>query len=399
MNFKKLAFVLPAISFNLYAAAPTHEIDFYNLNFEYIEGNELDLDFGVEYGQLSNFTLDSDNDDTQTLSFQPNLWVQAMWEQSLLQTKININHLKLQDIEDNDHTNVLALGKYQFKLASNKTLFLTGMYRNVYEFPGEGLSQGFIEEITVGDEKRNYFANAGFRYGGEDSVARAEVLVGTRGFEYQTRRDISSELDLATFYVQSHFDYLASGKTYLSVKGEYEQLNYDDELGADRDSVAVLLGAKWRHSVFFMVEAYAGLQQLSFENSALNDDDVTRWEFDLLWTPTDFSEFNINARRRAVDATQIEDRFRILENVLATFTHDFTNQFKMSLYAGYMKEEAIFPEFTRTDDYLLAGGKISYNINEMFSVYIKNNYSGLSSTEDDLDFDKNHLVVGINVAL
>ena len=64
-----------------------------------------------------------------------------------------------------------------------------------------------------------------FRYGGEDSVARAEILVGTRGFEYQTRRDISSELDLATFYVQSHFDYLASGKNCVVGIHEHRKQN------------------------------------------------------------------------------------------------------------------------------------------------------------------------------
>ncbi|QOL26155.1 outer membrane beta-barrel protein [Thalassotalea sp. LPB0316] len=399
MKYKSIAFAIVALSWKSMAAAPSHDIDFYNLNFEYIEGNVMDVDFALEYGHLSNFTLDSDNDDTQTVSLQPKLWVQALWEKSLLQAKVDINHLALTDIDNNDHTNINALTKYQYKLSENKSLFLTGMYRNVFEYPGEGISQGKIDEITVGDEKSNYFANVGFRYGSEFSVARAEILVGTRGFEYDTRREVSSLLDLTANYLQGHFDYLASGKTYLSVKGEYEQLNYNEEVGADRDSLAILLGAQWRHSVLFKMEAYAGIQQLSFDDKNLDDDKVARWELDMLWSPTEFTEVNVNARRRAVDATQQEDRFRIVENLLATVTHDFTSQLKASFYLGYMQEQAIFPTFTRSDDYLLAGGKISYNVNETFSVYIKDSFRELSSTEESLDFDRNHIVVGINVAL
>lgn len=399
MRFKKTTLLFPFICCNALAAAPSHEIDFYNLNFEYIEGNTLDVDFAAEYGTLSNFTLDDKEDDSQTISLQPNLWVQALWDKSLLQAKVNINHLSLLDIDDNDHTNVNALGKYQYKITSNQSLFLSAMYRNAYEYPGEGLSQGDIDSITVGDEKSNYFANAGFRYGSDSSVARAEILVGQRGFEYETRRDISSVLDVKAQYIQGHFDYLASGKTYLSVKGEYEQLSYDQSVGADRDSIALLLGAKWRHSIFFKMEAYAGIQQLSFDSDLLDDDNVTRWELDALWSPTEFTEINVNARRRVVDATQTEDRFRIVENVLATLTHDFTDQFSANFYVGYTEEEAIFPTFSRLDDYLLAGAKISYNVNHFFSIYIKDNFLKLSSTEENLNFDKNHIVLGINVAI
>lgn len=394
----RLGFLLACLSGPVLAAAPTHEIDFYNLNFEYVEGNKLDLDFALEYGQLSNFTLDEDKDDTSTISVIPRLWVQAQWDESLLQTKVDINHLKLNDIDDNDHTNVNALTKYQYKLTNNQSLFFTGMYRNAYEYPGEGISQGEIETITVGDEKSNYFANVGFRYGTVDSVARAEILLGQRGLRYDSRREISSILDVNATFLQGHFDYLATGKTYLSIKSEYEQLTYDNSLGADRDSVAVLLGAKWRHSVFFKVEAYAGIQQVSFESPNLDSDDVTRWELDLLWNPTDYTDINFNARRRVVDATQLEDRYRIVENLLATVSHDFTNYLKTNFYVGYLGEEVILASDKRQDDYLLAGIRVSYTVNHMLSFYVKNNFTKLSSTEENLDFDKNHVAVGMNFA-
>lgn len=394
----RLSFLLASLSGPVLAAAPTHEIDFYNLNFEYVEGNKLDLDFALEYGQLSNFTLDEDKDDTSTISVIPRLWVQAQWDDSLLQTKVDINHLKLNDIDDNDHTNVNALTKYQYKLTNNQSLFFTGMYRNAYEYPGEGISQGEIETITVGDEKSNYFANVGFRYGTVDSVARAEILLGQRGLRYDSRREISSILDVNATFLQGHFDYLATGKTYLSIKSEYEQLTYDNSLGADRDSVAVLLGAKWRHSVFFKVEAYAGIQQVSFESPNFDSDDVTRWELDLLWNPTDYTDINFNARRRVVDATQLEDRYRIVENLLATVSHDFTNYLKTNFYVGYLGEEVILASEKRQDDYLLAGIRVSYTVNHMLSFYVKNNFTKLSSTEENLDFDKNHVAVGMNFA-
>ena len=102
----RLGFLLTCLSGPVLAAAPTHEIDFYNLNFEYVEGNKLDLDFALEYGQLSNFTLDEDKDDTSTISVIPRLWVQAQWDESLLQTKVDINHLKLNDIDAVSYTHL-----------------------------------------------------------------------------------------------------------------------------------------------------------------------------------------------------------------------------------------------------------------------------------------------------
>ena len=117
-----------------------------------------------------------------------------------------------------------------------------------------------------------------------------------------------------------------------------------------------------------------------------------------MWNPTDYTDINFNARRRVVDATQLEDRYRIVENLLATVSHDFTNYLKTNFYVGYLGEEVILASDKRQDDYLLAGIRVSYTVNHMLSFYVKNNFTKLSSTEENLDFDKNHVAVGMNFA-
>jgi len=204
-------------------------VDSYNGQFRYVEGNIIEGEVQSKFGVVDNFF--SSNENPQTTNFfavTPSIFLQAQLNENLLQISAKSEYVKFSDFSQDDHNDISLLSKYHLKLAQSQKLFVTGAYKESYEYRGQGLSLGDGEALDEGDNKEQYFINAGYLYGHEKSIARAKVLIGHRSFAYQTRKEQTRKLSYIGDYIQGGFDYLISGKSYLTSKLQYENIDYSE---------------------------------------------------------------------------------------------------------------------------------------------------------------------------
>jgi len=211
------------ICYSSFSEATSSSADSLNGKFSFSEGNLLSTEVKTNFGQINNFLHSSDNKlKTKFFEVSPELFIQTQGEGSLFQLEAMASYFTFDEFANDDHYDFSLLSKFHLRFAQSQKVFLTGFITDKYEYRGTGLSLGKPNTIEEGDTKRNEFLNAGYLYGHQDSLARAEFLVGYRDFSYLTRASVTDPLAYSTSYFQGNFDYLISGKTYFSTKFQYE---------------------------------------------------------------------------------------------------------------------------------------------------------------------------------
>jgi len=363
-------------------------------------GNKLTTQLSSEYGQISNFLYQADNEkNTGYFKVEPSVFLQTQMSRHLMQLDGKVSHYKFTDFSEDDHSNLLLQPKYFFKLDGNKTLFAKVKWAEAYEYRGTGLSLGDAESLSTGDDKKTVSTNFGYLYGQEGSVAKLKLSIGQDDFRYKTRREQSQLLDRKDTTAKAGFDYLLSGKSYFAIDLDYTQSDFKHNAALNKNKYAVLVGLKWQSTAVTQLQALAGSHKLSFDDKNLVSDSGFKWRVAVDWRPTDFMKVNINTQRNYESANRIADSYRIVDSTNFQISNQFTEFFRTSATIGYKKEEIVYSDKKEDENYFYSEVRLNYQRNEWLTLFASFIIKELDASEDKLNYQGNSLSLGFSVII
>ncbi len=392
-------FTVIILALNFYQANAA-SVNSYNGKFRYVEGNVFEGEVQSKFGVVDNFFSSHDNPQASNFfEVSPSVFLQAQFDENLLQISAKSQYVKFSDFSQDDHNDISLLSKYHLKLAQSQKLFVTSAYKESYEYRGQGLSLGDGQALEEGDNKEQYFINAGYLYGHEKSVARAKILVGHRSFAYQTRREQTRKLDLTGDYLQGSFDYLISGKSYLTSKLQYEKINYSDNDALTRKQYSALLGLKWQSTYATEVKLLFGYEKALFADSDLSDETSFVWQGNLTWRPLERLSISALTGRNIQDSNKLDNSISVVDSYAFNINYAFTE--RVSLYTNTkIANKSITSSSTVIDEDTLSTGIGSkYQWRDWLAVSVDYHYNDLASSQPNHSYDTNRYSLNLTLTI
>tara|TARA_R110002124_G_scaffold218136_1_gene383977 strand:- start:5676 stop:6839 length:1164 start_codon:yes stop_codon:yes gene_type:complete len=362
--------------------------------------NNIRFNLAVEAGYIDNFLYQTrDQQSTAYYTLSSDLALTSKMQQSAFDFDANVTGHFFEQFENDQHTNFTLKPKYQFKFSQNQGFYITALWLNRYVYRGEGLSLGEAKSLSEGDEKKNVGVHAGYEYGTTASQAKLSVNVAYDEGEFTTRRDFTSKLDTEVLSINSSFDYLLSGKTYLAFDIDYKTIEYPNEPLINRDSLTGLVGIKWSTTVISELSFLLGYQKLKFEDSRLSDDDAFKWQFDYTWRPSDFTQMHVVSDRQFDESNRLLSRYRLAQRYQIDLAHAVTEQLTVFVAVGLNQEQFFTAINRQEEDYISSTLQLNYQYNDRLSLQASYNYQSLEANYRDIDYRYNRLGLSVSVEL
>lgn len=363
-------------------------------------GNELTFALQSEVGVIDNFFYEKGStEQVNFIKLQPKLKIQTQFERHLIQLLSESEHLSFQKFSQDNYSNFSIAPSYQFKLATNQTLFVNALVRERHEARGTGLTLGNAQALSVGDTKRNSNIHGGFLYGSKNSVAKLSLTLGQEHSSYTTRRESTKLLDKESIFINPSFDYLIGGASYFSTELKVEQISYKRNEALSKNKYVGLAGFKWKPSTITDLTLLLGYQEIQFEQSALANDSAIKWRVNLGWQPLDGLAFTLLSERDFSEANKLQDSYRLVDNTVLSIRKRWNDHFDIKSSFGYSSEEVISKSGIATENYLTTQVSMSYQSNSWLSLYLTYDFKGLDASITDLEYQRNSLSLGFSVTL
>ena len=327
--------------------------------------NNIRFNLAVEAGYIDNFLYQTrDQQSTAYYTLSSDLALTSKMQQSAFDFDANVTGHFFEQFENDQHTNFTLKPKYQFKFSQNQGFYITALWLNRYVYRGEGLSLGEAKSLSEGDEKKNVGVHAGYEYGTTASQAKLRVNVAYDEGEFTTRRDFTSKLDTEVLSINSSFDYLLSGKTYLAFDIDYKTIEYPNEPLINRDSLTGLVGIKWSTTVISELSFLLGYQKLKFDES-----------------------------------NRLLSRYRLAQRYQIDLAHAVTEQLTVFVAVGLNQEQFFTAINRQEEDYISSTLQLNYQYNDRLSLQASYNYQSLEANYRDIDYRYNRLGLSVSVEL
>ena len=363
-------------------------------------GNILRGEVALEYGYIDNFLFeDKQSKETTYFLLKPTAFVQTQFDRSLLQLSFNTSHYKYQQFSADNHSNYTLAPKYHYKFDDNKSLYFSGSISEQYEPRGTGLSKGQANTLTVGDEKQNQMAKVGYLYGSKESVAKLNIESGLNVSRYNTRREQTRLLDNKEYFINSSFDYLLSGNSYLSADVQFKQSDITHNEQLDKSTISALLGMKWRSSQITQFQALLGYQEADFDSGSLAKTSTFNWRLDINWQPTDYTQLQLYSGRDLENTNQLTVNYRVVDTHNFLISSKMTDFFALSADIGFKQEDIVFTNHQDSEDYFYSTVTANYQRNEWLSFLIRYTYKQLDTNVIGASSDRHGISVAFSVSM
>ncbi|MFT5756737.1 MAG: hypothetical protein ACI9LM_001458 [Alteromonadaceae bacterium] len=363
-------------------------------------GNILRAKVSLEYGYIDNFLFeDKQSKETDYLLLTPSVFVQTQFDRSLLQLNFNTSHYKYQQFSADNHSNYTFQPKYHYKFDDNKSLYFSGFFSEQYEYRGTWLSKGRAIELNVGDEKQNQMAKVGYLYGSNESVAQLNIESGLNVSRYSTRRAQTRLLDHKEYFINSSFDYLLSGHSYISADVKFKKSDFIHNEQLNKSAVSALLGMKWRSTQITQFQVLLGYQDVNFDGSTLANTNAFDWRLDMNWQPTEYTQLQLYSGRSVENPNQLSVSYRLVDTHNVNFQSKITDFFALSADVGVKQENIIFANHDNREDYFYSTLTADYQRNEWLSFLIRYSYKQLDGNVMGIDSDRHGISFAFSVSM
>mgnify|MGYP000005807374 FL=1 len=362
--------------------------------------NNIQFNLAAEAGYIDNFLYQTrDEQSTAYYTLSSDLVFTSKMQQSAFDLDANVTGHFFEQFENDQHTNVTLKPKYQYKFSQNQRFYMSALWLDRYVYRGEGLSLGEAESLAEGDKKKNVGATAGYEYGTTASQAKLNFNVAYNKSEFTTRRDLTNKLDTEVLQLNSSFDYLLSGKTYLAFDIGYKTIEYPNDLLINRDSITGLVGIKWSTTVISELSFLLGYQKLKFEDSRLSDDDAFKWQFDYTWRPSDFTQMHFVSDRKFDESNRLLSSYRLAQRYQIDLAHAISDQLNVFVAVGLNQQQFFTPTSKQKEDYVSSTLQLNYQYNERLTLQVSYDYKSLEANYSDIDYLYNRLGLSVKVEL
>lgn len=244
-----------------------------------------------------------------------------------------------------------------------------------------------------------------YRYGSELSFTqlfnRLNFRLTGRAERTAYREDFDADRDENSYDVLFRTGFFVSPRINTFVEGRYNIEKRDrrrDFAGIDRDSEGwgVSVGTAVDLTNLLVGEFQVGYRRQSFDQDGFDDEEGVGYGIDLTWTPTLLTTVVLSGRGDFEPTSQDEAESNFRSAVGLSVDHELLRNVIIGADVSYVRDDF---QGDRTDNTVGAGAEVNYLINRNFSVGVGYRFTNRFSDEDDEEFTRNLIRVGITAQL
>jgi hypothetical protein len=233
---------------------------------------------------------------------------------------------------------------------------------------------------------------------------RLNVRVSGDFFRNDYAQGANSDRDANTYTAGLRTGYFISPRINTYLYGNYIVQNRDrkvDSGGVERDTKAYVAGAGAAVELTRLITSdfRIGYTKQTYAEGSFSDQDGVAYELDLTWTPTQLTTVRATGSGGFVPTTSTGSGAQSnLQSVVgASFDHELLRNVHLGAHVTYTRDDFSGP--SRTDNGVLVGGGVTYDLNRNFSVNAGYNYQQRWSDIPDDEFSRNLVTIGVTARL
>ncbi len=217
-------------------------------------------------------------------------------------------------------------------------------------------------------------------------------------------QNIDSDRDQDAYTGELRTGFFVSPRINPFVYGNYTVVNRDQKVdsgGVERDSKAwgAGVGAAVELTDLLTSDFQVGYTRQSYAEGSFSDNSGVGYNLSLTWTPTRLTTVRATGggdfRPTSSEGSDAQSNFRSTAG--ASVDHELLRNVHLGAHVDYTRDSFDGP--SRTDDTVAVGGSVTYFLNRNFSVNAGYTYEQRWSDDNNEEFDRNLILVGVTARL
>jgi len=341
------------------------------------------------------FAVDNNKDDDLITVIEPQVRVESNFSRHSLgltagsEVAFHINE------EDEDYQDFFVSGDGRLDITRQNFVDAELLFAKDHRDRDDPEDEGDRDEITDV-----------YRYGGELSFTqlfnRLNFRLTGRALRNAYTEPEEADEDNVVYDALLRTGFFVSPRINTFIEGRYnvERRDRDEDFaGIERDSQGwgVSGGAAVDLTDLLVGEFSVGYRRQYFDEGDFDEEDGIGYGIDLTWTPTLLTTVTASGGGDFRPTTQDDAEANFRSTVGLGVEHELLRNVILAANVGYTRDD--FSGIDRTDNTISAGGGVNYLINRNFSVGAGYNYTTRTSDEDDEEFDRNLVRIGVTARL
>lgn len=277
------------------------------------------------------------------------------------------------------------------------------IWASLHEDRGTGLSEGLVGEFISKPIKYDQGDVGGsLQFGSDEGVGSLLLKAGYMDRQYTNFEDFTRSRDRDETTLSATFFHPVAPNTDILAEYAYKDIHYpnpfEDAPELDSDENSLLVGVMWEITPNMTSTARAGYLKKSFESSERKNWDGVAWSLELLMRPREQDTIVVRGSRQPEETT-LQGDFIKREDVMATWTHDWSDRVYTELGALYGRDTYEQSVNDREDDIYNVTLRAGYEFRRWASVYVQYSYDDKDSNAQNLSYTDNVFTIGVELSL
>jgi hypothetical protein len=337
------------------------------------------------------YAVDNNTDDDLITVLQPEVRAESTFSRHRLGLTVGSEIAFHVNEEDEDYQDYVISGDGQLDITRQN--FITGeaLFARDHRERDDPEDEGDREELTEV-----------YRYGGDIAFTqlfnRLNFTLGAGALRSAYTEAEDADEDEVTYNARLRTGYFVSPRINTFIEGRYtvERRDREEDFeGVERDSQGwgAGVGAAVDFTDLLVGEFSVGYRRQYFEEEDFDEEDGIGYDIDLVWTPTLLTTVTASGGGDFRPTTEEEAEANFRSTIGLGVEHELLRNVILAADFAYNRDE--FSGIDRTDDTITAGAGVSYLINRNFSVDAGYNYTTRWSDDEDEEFDRNLVRIGV----
>lgn len=304
--------------------------------------------------------------------------------------------------DDNDYFDHTFSGRANMEFTERRILELTASWAALHEERGTGLTEGAASRLI--DENVRYDqtdVGGSFQFGANDT-ARLQFRTSYMDRQYQNFEQITRTRDRDEITLGTTFFYPVAPKTDLLADLAYKDISYpnpfEEQPELDSAETSAMVGAQWEMTPNLKSTGRIGYIDKDFDDSGREDWDGVGWSLELWMQPRVQDTVVLQTRRQPEETTR-EGNFINRWDVSAAWTHQWSDRVYTRLGALYGQDDYEQSFNNREDDIYNVSLRSGYQFRRWASFYASYSYDEKDSSANDLSYEDNTFILGVDLSL
>ena len=337
------------------------------------------------------YAVDNNKDDDLITVVEPQVRVESTFSRHRLGLSVGSEIAFHINEEDEDYQDFFISSDGQLDITRQN--FITGevLFARDHRDRDDPEDEGDRDELTEV-----------YRYGGELAFTqlfnRLNFTLTGRALRSAYTESEDADEDDVNYDAILRTGYFVSPRINAFVEGRYniERRDREEDFGGvERDSQGwgASVGAAVDLTNLLVGEFSVGYRKQYFDEGDFEDEDGIGYDIDLTWTPTLLTTVTASGGGDFRPTTEEDAEANFRSSIGLGVEHELLRNVILAANVGYNRDD--FSGINRTDDTITAGGGVSYLLNRNFSIDAGYNFTNRWSDDEDEEFSRNLVRIGV----